>query len=140
MQLSHLISLETRVQRLLQFPLYQTIQEAVCDRKHRTKCVIHESFSQLFQYVSLQQCGDLNLITTIPKQNTVTGGPNSPLANGSLISGLESEIDYAYKCITKMQEENIVSMEPTEDAVKEFLIHRDALMKEMVWSSSCRSW
>ncbi|RFU26931.1 hypothetical protein B7463_g9411, partial [Scytalidium lignicola] len=70
----------------------------------------------------------------------ITGGPNSPIANGSLISGLETEINYAYKCLTKMQRENIASMELTEDAMKEFLIHRDALMNEMVWSSFCRSW
>jgi hypothetical protein len=70
----------------------------------------------------------------------VTGGPNSPLANGSLISGVETEINYAFKCITKMQSENISSMEPTEEAMWDFIEYRDVLMKEMVWSSTCRSW
>jgi hypothetical protein len=39
-----------------------------------------------------------------------------------------------------MQTENIASMDVTEEAMKEFLIHRNALMDEMVWSSHCRSW
>lgn len=70
----------------------------------------------------------------------VTGGPNSPIANGSLISGVETEIDYAYKCITKMQTENISSLEASEEAMRDFIDYRNVLMKEMVWSSTCRSW
>jgi hypothetical protein len=71
---------------------------------------------------------------------TVTGGPNSPIANGSLISGVETEIDYAFKCIVKMQTENISSMDPSEEAMLDFIEYRNVLMKEMVWSSTCRSW
>lgn len=70
----------------------------------------------------------------------VTGGPNSPIANGSLISGLETEIDYAYACVKKMQSENVATMEVLEDATRDFLEHRDAVMSEMVWSGGCRSW
>ncbi|KEF54822.1 uncharacterized protein A1O9_09264 [Exophiala aquamarina CBS 119918] len=70
----------------------------------------------------------------------MTGGPNSPIANGSLISGVETEINYAFKCISKMQTENISSMEPTEEAMWDFIEYRNVLMKEMVWSSTCRSW
>ncbi|RVX69048.1 hypothetical protein B0A52_06761 [Exophiala mesophila] len=70
----------------------------------------------------------------------ITGGPNSPIANGSLISGVETEINYAYKCITKMQTESISSLEPSEEAMRDFIDYRNILMKEMVWSSTCRSW
>ncbi|TVY85171.1 putative sterigmatocystin biosynthesis monooxygenase [Lachnellula suecica] len=70
----------------------------------------------------------------------ITGGPNSPVSNGSLISGLENEIDYAYKCITKMQTENILAMDVTEEAMEDFLEHRNAAMERMVWSDGCRSW
>ncbi|KAK6386901.1 hypothetical protein LTS17_000165 [Exophiala oligosperma] len=70
----------------------------------------------------------------------ITGGPNSPIANGSLISGVETEINYAFKCIVKMQTENVSSMEPTEEAMQDFIEYRNAIMKEMVWSSTCRSW
>ncbi|KIW12770.1 hypothetical protein PV08_07957 [Exophiala spinifera] len=70
----------------------------------------------------------------------MAGGPNSPISNGSLIAGLETAIDYAYRCITKMQTENIVSLEPKIEAVEDFLEHRDAYMDLMVWSDSCKSW
>ena len=70
----------------------------------------------------------------------VTGGPNSPIANGSLISGLESEIDYAYACLKKMQTEDIAWMEVKQDAVDEYMEHKNAFMEKMVWSGGCRSW
>ncbi|RFU29418.1 hypothetical protein B7463_g6928, partial [Scytalidium lignicola] len=70
----------------------------------------------------------------------ITGGPNSPIANGSLISGLETEIEYVFACVKKMQTEDIASMEVTEEAVVDFLEHRDVVMEEMVWSGGCRSW
>lgn len=71
---------------------------------------------------------------------TVIGGPNSPIANGSLISGLEVEIDYAYTCVEKMQTENISSMDVKEEAMQDFIEHRDETMKLYVWSGGCRSW
>lgn len=70
----------------------------------------------------------------------VIGGPNSPIANGSLISGLEVEIDYAYKCVEKTQSENISAMDVKEEAMRDFLEHRDEAMKLYVWSGDCRSW
>ncbi|KIX05594.1 uncharacterized protein Z518_06466 [Rhinocladiella mackenziei CBS 650.93] len=70
----------------------------------------------------------------------VTGGPNSPISNGSLISGLETEIDYAYACLRKLQEENGASMEASEQATADFMEHKNAAMKEFVWSGDCKSW
>ena len=70
----------------------------------------------------------------------VIGGPNSPIANGSLISGLEVEIDYAYSCVEKMQTENIAAMNVKEEAMQDFMEHRDEAMKAYVWSGNCRSW
>ena len=78
--------------------------------------------------------------SSILTRSLVAGGPNSPISNGSLISGLEAAIDYAYRCITKMQTENIMSMEPTVEAMEDFLEHRDACMDLMVWSDPCKSW
>ena len=70
----------------------------------------------------------------------VAGGPNSPISNGSLISGLEAAVNYAFRCITKLQTENILSLEPKAEAIEEFLEHRDACMNLMVWSDECKSW
>ncbi|KAF5988508.1 monooxygenase [Fusarium coicis] len=70
----------------------------------------------------------------------MTGGPNSPIANGSLIAGLEAEIDYAYTCVEKLQRENGASMEVSDDATQEFMEHKDAAMEKFVWSENCKSW
>ncbi|RVX71026.1 hypothetical protein B0A52_03391 [Exophiala mesophila] len=70
----------------------------------------------------------------------IIGGPNSPIANGSLISGLEVEIDYAYTCAEKIQTENIASIDVKEEAMRDFIQHRDEAMKAFVWSGNCRSW
>jgi hypothetical protein len=39
-----------------------------------------------------------------------------------------------------MQTENISSMDVTEEAVEDFLEHKDMVMDQMVWSGGCRSW
>jgi hypothetical protein len=70
----------------------------------------------------------------------VLGGPNSPIANGSLISGLEVEVDYIYSCVEKMQTENIIVMDVKDEAMRDFLEHRNESMKAYVWSGNCRSW
>ncbi|KAL2067900.1 hypothetical protein VTL71DRAFT_15998 [Oculimacula yallundae] len=70
----------------------------------------------------------------------ITGGPNSPISNGSLIMGVEAEIDYAYSCLRKMQTESIASMDVKMDAVDDFMEHKDAQMQLMVWTGNCRSW
>lgn len=70
----------------------------------------------------------------------MVGGPNSPISNGSLIGGLETAIDYAYRCITKMQTENIQSMDVKVEAMVDFLEHRNSFMELMVWSDKCKSW
>ncbi|RFU28612.1 hypothetical protein B7463_g7716, partial [Scytalidium lignicola] len=70
----------------------------------------------------------------------ITGGPNSPIANGSLISGLETEIDYAYACVRKLQIENGASMSVTEEAARDFMEHKSKAMEKYVWSGKCKSW
>ena len=72
--------------------------------------------------------------------SSVTGGPNSPISNGSLISGLETEIDYAYACLRKLQTENGASMEVSEEATQDFMEHKNKGMEEFVWSGGCKSW
>lgn len=72
--------------------------------------------------------------------SSVVGGPNSTISNVSLIYGLEASIDYAYKCLKKMQEEGIASLEVKTKPTEEFLDMRDEIMKEHVWTGSCSSW
>lgn len=70
----------------------------------------------------------------------MTGGPNSPIANGSLIAGLEAEIDYAYSCLEKLQKESGASMEVSQAATEDFMEHKNAAMENFVWSGNCKSW
>ena len=39
-----------------------------------------------------------------------------------------------------MQREDIVSVEPKPEAIRDFYNHTHEMMKRLVWSSACRSW
>lgn len=67
-------------------------------------------------------------------------GPNFPLANGSLIACLEQTLRYAFDVVEKIQTQGVKCLSPTPEAVAEFQEHKDAMMEELVWTSSCRSW
>ena len=70
----------------------------------------------------------------------VVCGPNFPIANGTLVPCLEASLRYAFKAVEKIQRDGIRAMFPKQEAVDEYQIHKDSLMKDMVWSSSCHSW
>src|SRR5579859_1410957 len=70
----------------------------------------------------------------------VTSGPNAPVANGPVIPALERALDYIFTVCSKIQREDIAFLDPKPDAVKEFVEHKNAYMKDMVWSDRCRSW
>ncbi|RFU82007.1 fad nadp-binding domain-containing [Trichoderma arundinaceum] len=67
-------------------------------------------------------------------------GPNFPLSNGSLIACLEETLKYAFKAVDKIQSQGVKSLSPTRAAVDDFQEHKDAMMEQLVWTSSCRSW
>ncbi|KIW94684.1 uncharacterized protein Z519_04661 [Cladophialophora bantiana CBS 173.52] len=70
----------------------------------------------------------------------MTSGPNFPLANGALIPCLERCVHYAFDAAIKLQSQNIKAMSPLPEAVDDFQEYKDELMKDLVWSSPCRSW
>ncbi|OAL40668.1 hypothetical protein AYO20_00404 [Fonsecaea nubica] len=70
----------------------------------------------------------------------LSSGPNFPLAQGTLIPCLERTINYAYDAVLKLQRQGIKSLSPKPEAVQEFLEHKDAVMRDLAWSSGCRSW
>lgn len=67
-------------------------------------------------------------------------GPNSPLANGSLILGIQAEAAYIYKWVEKMQTEYIRSFEVDDDANEEYNQHIQKYLERTVWTRNCRSW
>lgn len=72
--------------------------------------------------------------------STVATGPNCPLANGTFIPCLERIISHVYDLIIKAQKQGIKSISPKAEAVDDFQEYKDSLMKDLVWTSDCRSW
>lgn len=67
-------------------------------------------------------------------------GPNAPLANGSLILGIQANAVYIYKWLEKIQTEDIRSFEVRHDVNEEYNQHVQEYLKRTVWTGSCRSW
>jgi hypothetical protein len=49
-------------------------------------------------------------------------------------------VTYAFRAASKIQTEGIKYMCPHPEAVDDFQDHKDILMKDLVWTSDCRSW
>lgn len=69
-----------------------------------------------------------------------TTGPNSPISNGSLIPGIESQIDFAFAFVRKLQTEDLRYVVVTQQATDEFNEWKDEFMQGMTWTGSCTSW
>lgn len=67
-------------------------------------------------------------------------GPNGPASHSSLLPVLDWYTRYVFQVIEKMQTENVKSVMPKAQAVKDFYNHTHELMKRLAWSSACRSW
>lgn len=67
-------------------------------------------------------------------------GPNSPLANGSLILGIQATAAYIYKWMEKMQTEGVRSFEVDADVNEEYNQHIQKYLERTVWTRDCRSW
>lgn len=70
----------------------------------------------------------------------VITGPNGPASHGSALPILDWCTRYVFQMIDKIQQENIKSVEPKPDAIKDLYNHTHEIMKRLVWSSACRSW
>ncbi|CAK7207280.1 hypothetical protein SEUCBS139899_010090 [Sporothrix eucalyptigena] len=70
----------------------------------------------------------------------MTSGPNSPSAHGTLIGCLETYIHYAFAAVEKLMTENVKKLSPQQAAVDDFQQHKDEIVKDLVWTSGCRSW
>lgn len=67
-------------------------------------------------------------------------GPNTPIANGSLMGSLEATADYFVRLLKKFVDENVSSFTVKLDAQADFNAQTQATMQKMVWTGSCRSW
>lgn len=67
-------------------------------------------------------------------------GPNCPIGNGPVLSGIECQADYMLKLIDRFQTHNISQFSPKKEAIDEFIAHKDQFMQNTVWNDPCRSW
>ncbi|KAG4281911.1 hypothetical protein FPRO06_10815 [Fusarium proliferatum] len=78
-------------------------------------------------------------IAGLPNYFTLLG-PNCPIANGSLIPCIESSAKYIVQAITKIQTDQIRSLDvkqPIQDAFNDYV---QEVHKDLVWTGSCQSW
>ncbi|KAJ4028982.1 hypothetical protein NW761_014821 [Fusarium oxysporum] len=67
-------------------------------------------------------------------------GPNTPLAHGSLLAVMSFTVDYVSRWIRKISTQNIKSVQVRQDALDEFNVYAQELIKRTVWTGNCRSW
>jgi hypothetical protein len=79
----------------------------------------------------------MNMLT---QKLVVVAGPNFTLANGVFIPCIEKIFQYFFTAIEKLATEGVKSLSPKPEAVAEFQLHKDTVMKDLVWTSNCRSW
>ncbi|KAH7006843.1 hypothetical protein EDB80DRAFT_842036 [Ilyonectria destructans] len=64
-----------------------------------------------------------------------------PSANGSLIGPMNAIAKYVVQVIQKMQvEHNIISLEPKQEAMEDFVEHAQTWLKGAAWSWNCPAW
>ncbi|KAF2816163.1 FAD/NAD(P)-binding domain-containing protein [Mytilinidion resinicola] len=67
-------------------------------------------------------------------------GPNCPIGNGPVLSAIECQADYFLKLVDRFQTHNIAQFAPRQDAVDDFIKHKNDFMTTTVWNDPCRSW
>ncbi|KAK7544599.1 uncharacterized protein J3D65DRAFT_27201 [Phyllosticta citribraziliensis] len=67
-------------------------------------------------------------------------GPNSAIGSGSLTMMIEATGDHVVRAIRKLQKDNIKSMAPRAERVRDFTAYVDAYFQRTVYSDNCRSW
>lgn len=62
------------------------------------------------------------------------------MGHGSLVEGLGWCADYMIKWFKKVLTEDIRSIEPRQEALKDFVRYGDEVQGSLTWTGSCRSW
>ena len=67
-------------------------------------------------------------------------GPNSAMGAGNLILTMEFIVEYAARCLQKLQIENIRTMHPSKRSVENFVKYCHEYFQGTVYSMECSSW
>ncbi|KAJ9419776.1 hypothetical protein FOXG_06971 [Fusarium oxysporum f. sp. lycopersici 4287] len=79
------------------------------------------------------------MAANMPNLFTING-PNTPLANGSLLAAMAFTLDYIARWIRKISMQNIKSIQVRKDALEDFNSYVQEAMKKTVFIGDCRSW
>ncbi|KAK0440003.1 uncharacterized protein EV420DRAFT_1733274 [Desarmillaria tabescens] len=79
-------------------------------------------------------------VTGFPNMFLMGCGPGITYVNGSLLPCTEAQADYIVACLSKLQKQDIKTMEVNKDAQDEYNIQREALMKDLIFTEPCPSW
>ncbi len=67
-------------------------------------------------------------------------GPGTPIGNNTVIGIAERQLEYVMKLINLWRENKTDVIEPTSEAVEEFVNYIKAGLKDTVWTGGCVSW
>jgi hypothetical protein len=67
-------------------------------------------------------------------------GPNCPVGVGPVLIVIEAQGTYFGEVLNRWQKQHIRTLEPRQEAVRDFIDHKDQLMKNTVWTTNCLSW
>ncbi|KAK0236614.1 cyclohexanone monooxygenase [Armillaria nabsnona] len=79
-------------------------------------------------------------LAKFPNMFLMGSGPGIPYANGSILPGMEAQADYVVACLSKMQKQDIKTMEVDRDAQDEYNIQQASTVRDLIWSEHCSSW
>jgi cyclohexanone monooxygenase len=84
-------------------------------------------------YLGLQVCGFPNLFAIT--------GPGSPSVLSNMFVSIEQHVDWIGDCIAYMDEHRLESIEPTVEAVEDWIAHVNEVAKGTMFTApSCKSW
>ncbi|KAI1349311.1 hypothetical protein F5Y01DRAFT_187911 [Xylaria sp. FL0043] len=83
-------------------------------------------------YLGVAAAGFPNYLTIL--------GPNSPIGNGPVLYGIETQVDWICRLIDQYQTTNMKKFVPKEEAVQDFIQYKDHFMGRTVWADACHSW
>ncbi|EXK86391.1 hypothetical protein FOQG_09663 [Fusarium oxysporum f. sp. raphani 54005] len=67
-------------------------------------------------------------------------GPNCLIAHGPMPTAISWTCDYILRFVMKMSREDIKSLDVKKDAVDDFNVWAQEVLKRTVWSERCQSW
>lgn len=70
----------------------------------------------------------------------MSGGPNSPLSNGSLLPSFERQVAYCLQVVQKLQIEGIKYVMPKKSVTDSLNEQLQAMMGQLAFTSHCSSW